>query len=184
VTGLAVRGRHLWATTSSALWRVPLGPRGQLGSYWLPGGSSALQAVAVRGRELWLASEDRGLIRFVDGESQVYDRLAGLPTSWFVDVGVDARGRVLGATLQHGLVVLEPDADGQLQLRRELDDQWLMRVAADETGAWLATQAGPVHWPRALPLPVDMPNASAHAVLAEGDTLWIASESGLLEVNM
>ena len=38
-----------------------------------------LQAVTVSGRTVWLASEDRGVIRFRAGKFESFDRAAGLP---------------------------------------------------------------------------------------------------------
>ncbi len=149
----------LYATTPATLWRLPLGPRKRRVSkrqwrprqFWLPGGARALQKVAVGAGAVWMASEDRGIIRFADGAFTVYDRAAGLPTSWIMDIEVveEARGHTLyAASFRHGLLRVPLDSahndddnnDGgpALHLTQSvpgLPDSWLLRVQAVPTRA-------------------------------------------------
>jgi ligand-binding sensor domain-containing protein len=177
VTDLAIDGRLVWAVSPVTLWRVPLDggrPRG----WFLPGGSRALQAVDARGGVVWLASEDRGALRFRDGRFTIFDRAAGLPTSWSVDVAVADDGGAYVATLRHGLVRVDPD--GRSAVVPGLPDAWLLRLARDRSGLWVGTQGG------AARLDADgvhgllgLPNPCVHAVLADGPTLWVATEGGI-----
>ena len=176
-TKLAIEGETLWAVSPVTLWRVPLGggrPRG----WFLPAGSHALQSVDARGGAVWLASEDRGAIRFRDGRFTIFDRAAGLPTSWSVDVAAADDGGAYVATLRHGLVRIA--GDGRLSSVAGLPDTWLLRVARDASGLWVGTQGGATRLaadgPRAL---LGLPNPCVHATLAEGNSLWVATEGGL-----
>ncbi|HXI56417.1 MAG TPA: hypothetical protein VNO55_10180, partial [Polyangia bacterium] len=187
VTDLALdgNGETLWAVSPAALWRIPLGARGRLRGYFLPGGSHALQAVDAAGGTVWMASEDRGAIRFRHGQFQVFDRAAGLPTSWGVDVAATDDGGAYVATLRHGLVHL--DADGRVQPAPRLPDRWLLHVSRDDRGAlWVGTQGGAARVdPRsrtdavAVAAAVErLPNPCVHAVATIGDDTWVATEGG------
>ena len=60
VNGLAFDGKSLWVTTPGALFRLREKGGPKTRSYWLPGGSRSLQAVAARAGQVWIATEDRG----------------------------------------------------------------------------------------------------------------------------
>jgi ligand-binding sensor domain-containing protein len=176
-TKLSVDGDVLWAVSPVTLWRVPLGagrPRG----WFLPAGSRALQSVDARGGVVWLASEDRGAIRFRDGRFTIFDRAAGLPTSWSVDVAAADDGGADVATLRHGLVHIA--GDGHPSSVAGLPDSWLLRVVRDASGLWVGTQGGATRLaadgPHAL---LGLPNPCVHATLIEGASLWVATEGGL-----
>ena len=65
VVDLASDDRFLWVATTASLWRLPLrAGRGAACGWWQPGGSHALQAVDVGGGVVWVATEDRGVLRF------------------------------------------------------------------------------------------------------------------------
>src|SRR5262249_36285413 len=116
-SGAALDGKHLWVATPGALYRLRPRPAasGQGPAvaqvFWMPGGSRAVQAVAASGGRVWLATEDRGVVRLdvATGTFTAIDRAAGLASSWTVDVAVDAAGVVHAATLRHGLVRLSDD---------------------------------------------------------------------------
>jgi ligand-binding sensor domain-containing protein len=188
ITDLAVDGQTLWAVSPAALWRIPLGASGRLRGYFLPGGSHALQAVDAAGGTVWMASEDRGAIRFRHGQFQAFDRAAGLPTSWDVDVAATDDGGAYVATLRHGLVHL--DADGRVQpAATQLPDRWLLHVSRDDRGAlWVGTQGGAARIEHRSPTTaaaatvaatVDrLPNPCVHAIATIGDDTWFATEGG------
>jgi ligand-binding sensor domain-containing protein len=177
VTDLAVDGGLLWAVSPVTLWRVPLDggrPRG----WFLPGGSRALQAVDARGGVVWLASEDRGALRFREGRFAIFDRAAGLPSSWSVDVAVADDGGAYVATLRHGLVRVDPN--GRSTVVRGLPDAWLLRLARDRSGLWVGTQGGAARLDgEGVHGLLGLPNPCVHAVLVDGPTLWVATEGGL-----
>ena len=183
-TGLAVNGDTLWAVSPVALWRIPLGARGRLRGYPLPGGSHAVQAVAAAGDTVWLASEDRGAIRFRGGRFRVFDRAAGLPTSWAVGVATTPDGGAFVATLRHGLVRL--DADGNAREVPGLPDRWLLHVGRAGGALWVGTQDGAARLDGdgvVTPIAAGVPHPCVHAIAAFDGTVWIGTESGTVVLD-
>ncbi|HEY2902400.1 MAG TPA: hypothetical protein VGL59_17590 [Polyangia bacterium] len=179
ITGLAVDGDTLWAVSPVALWRVPLGGRGWLHGFPLPGGAHAVQAVDAAAGVVWMASEDRGAIRFRGGQFQSFDRAAGLPTSWAVGVAATADGGAYLATLRHGLLKL--DADGSARPVPGVPDNWLLHVGRAGDGVWVGTQGGAarVRDGGSIDLVTGLPNPCVHAIATFDDETWFATEGGL-----
>ena len=178
VNDLAVDGDALWATSPAVLWKIPLGRRGLPRGYWQPGGTHSLQAVDVANGQVWLASEDRGLLRMQGRKFDIFDRAAGLPTSWMVGVAVLPDGSVYGASLRHGLVRIDPN--GKSTPVTGLPDSWLLHVGRGERGLWVGTQSGAasldatgVH---VLP---SLPNPCVHAIEDSAAGVWVGTEGGL-----
>jgi ligand-binding sensor domain-containing protein len=171
VNRLAPGRGHIYATTPGALYAV--GPRG-VRRWRNPKGSTALQAVAVSGADVWLASEDCGLIRLRAGRFEAFDRASGLPSSWMVDVAPAPEGGVWAATLRHGALRL--GADGTVRERRA-PGAWGLRLHVDGPKVLFGTQQGLDG--SALPLP----DARVHALLRTAEGLWIGTEGGLLLVD-
>jgi ligand-binding sensor domain-containing protein len=141
VTALATDGHSLYATTTSALWRVRLeGDRRGAAVWWKPGGSRSLQGVIVEKSTVWLASEDRGAIRFDGKAFTAYDRLAGLPTSWVVAIAGDGEGGVYAATLRDGAMHLK--ANGDYTALPGLPSAWGLTVARADGEVCVGTQDG------------------------------------------
>jgi ligand-binding sensor domain-containing protein len=178
VNDLAVDGDTLWATSTATLWRIPVGRRGLPKGFWTPGGTSSLQAVDAKDGQVWLATEDRGLLRMRGKTFEVFDRAAGLPSSWVLDVVVDGEGGAFGATLRDGLVHV--DKDGQLAKGVALPDPWLLHVSQGSQGVWVGTQGGAarVMAGKMSSLPA-LPNPCVHGLLEVGADLWVATEQGL-----
>ena len=179
---LASDGKIVYATAPSALLRIT-GRRVRVD--WRPGGSRALQSVSVGGGAVWIASEDRGAIRERDGLVDVFDRAAGLPSSWVVDVSAAPDGGAFAATLRHGLVRI--DRDGKVRSVTGLPDEWMLRVTADASGrgAWVGTQGGAGHLDDkgAFSALGGVPNPCVHAVFEDGAALWVATEGGTLRAT-
>jgi ligand-binding sensor domain-containing protein len=168
----------LYATAPSVLYRIRAdGVR----AFWRPGGTRALQAVEVGSHGVWLAAEDRGALRFRGGRAEIFDRAAGLPSSWALDVAVTADGGALVATLRDGLVRVA--ANGRWSAVAGLPDAWILHVSADaaESGAFfVGTQDGASR--------IDphgrvrdfgrLPDGRVHAIARIGDAIWVATESG------
>jgi hypothetical protein len=179
--------RWLYATAPNSLWRIPVGRPGLLRAFYRPGGSRSLQAVEARGGEVWLAAEDRGAIRFVAGRFDVFDRAAGLPSSWGLDVALDGGGAAYLGTLRDGVVrVGLPGAGAGAAAARALaglPDRWILHVSADRGrggGLWIGTQGGAVRV-RAdgAVVPVGgVPDPRVHAIAALDDGVWLATEGG------
>ena len=180
VVDLATDGRALWAVTPASLWRLPLVPGcGVPRGTWMPGGARALQAVDVRAGTVWIATEDRGLLRQTGPRFQVLDRAAGLPSSWTLDVAVTPDGSAFAATLRDGLVRIDPT--GHPHAVDCALDPHLLHVVAAGARLWVGTQSGAaVVDPRdgsVAPLE-GLPHPSVHAVLPVAGGVWVATEAG------
>ncbi|MCA1825400.1 MAG: two-component regulator propeller domain-containing protein [Myxococcales bacterium] len=170
VNHLAVGGRWLFATTPFALYAVRLD--GRIVKRWRkPAGSTALQSVAVSGPNLWLASEDVGVIRMRRGRFEAYDRAWGLPSSWTVDVAPASDGGVWAATLRNGSVHL--DANGRVIELGPDPHAWGLRLYQDRGRTLFGTQQG-------LEGIEGLPDPHVHAILRTRDGLWIGTEGGLV----
>jgi ligand-binding sensor domain-containing protein len=179
-TGLDFDGTHLWVTTPAALLRLRI-RRGDPPSrtWWRPARTTAIQDLRVGPRGVaWLATEDRGVVR-VDGHHvQVFDRAAGLPSSWALAVDVSRDGSALMGTLRHGLCRIRQDATLEPV---PLPDPWVLRVRIDADRVYVGTQGGAfviqdgdVH---TVP---HVPDPRVHEIRAIGDELWVGTEGGTL----
>ncbi|ACY14875.1 hypothetical protein [Haliangium ochraceum] len=195
VNGLAVDGDVLYATTPSALWRVPLAARDASGrrlrpaSYWLPGGSRAMQKVSVGAGAVWMASEDRGVIRFAEGRFEVFDRAAGMPTSWVMDVAV-SDDTMHAVSFRHGLIAVPLDAASgaprveAARLVGELPDTWLLRARAVGDALWVGTQQGAARVSASgVETISEVPHPCVHAIASWAGATWLATEGGLVRVE-
>jgi ligand-binding sensor domain-containing protein len=136
--------------------------------------------VASGGGAVWLASEDCGAIRLRGDGFEIFDRAAGLPSSWAVDVAVAPDGTAWVATLRHGVVAISPD--GRHRVVAGLPDSWILHVGAGEDGVLrVGTQGGAVDVDAAgLVRPiVGLSDSRVHALLETGGRLWAATELGL-----
>jgi len=179
VNGLAFDGRHLFVTAPGALFRVPLARGSKPGTWWKPGGSRAVQGVALAGTALWLATEDRGAVRFDGTSFMTYDRARGLPSSWVISVDAHANGSVLLATLRDGVIAL--GADGSYESLAGLPSPWALAVHVDGGGAWIGTQAGGV-WANGSGSTTalsPLPDPRVHSVLTLGEHVLLGTELGL-----
>jgi ligand-binding sensor domain-containing protein len=182
---LALAGDMLYATTAGSLWRIELKKKRKPRSEWKPGTSRAVQAVAADGASVWITSEDRGALRRADdGTFSIFDRAAGLPTSWAIDVALQA-GEVWVATLRHGL--LRRDAAGAWTRIAGLESQWGLFVGPDAagTGVWFGSQDGLFHVDAdgtVTASTVSLPDPVVHVVFPDGAALWIGTEHGLVVV--
>ena len=190
VNGLAFDGSALWVTTPGSLHRLKLsgsrGPRSR--GWWRPGGAAAVQDLALGpGGVVWLATEDLGAIRFEpddeggEDRARIFDRAAGMPTSWALGIDVDAEGRAFVATLRHGVVMIDPGGDYQAIAG---PSSWMFRVRVEGGRVWLGTQggassvgdAGVSEEVRALPDP------RVHEIRRVGGLRYVGTEGGLLTV--
>ena len=188
VTGIAFDGRSLFATTTSALWRVHV----SLGApssavWWKPAGSRSLQGVVAEGGRVWLASEDRGAILFDGKRFSAFDRLAGLPTSWAVAVAGDGQGGVFEATLRDG--AFHVDAAGHWKPLQGLPSPWTLTIARGEREVCVGTQEGAACYdsPSAAPATIwdapssrieGLPDPRVPVLLAAAGSLLVGTEAG------
>jgi ligand-binding sensor domain-containing protein len=188
VTALATDGRSLYATTTSALWKLrPSDRRALAAVWWKPAGSRSLQGVVVEKDTVWLASEDRGAIRFDGRVFTSYDRLFGLPTSWVVSVTGDTKGGVYAATLRDGAMHIGPT--GAYAPLAGLPSPWGLTVVHADGEVCVGTQDGaacygdgpstgcaPASWLRNLDR---LPDPRVHAFLRADRGLVVGTEAGI-----
>jgi len=180
VNGLAFDGRSLWVTSPGALWRLRLrgGPRTK--AWWMPGGSRSLQAVAANDKAVWIATEDRGLVRKRLRDFQVVDRAAGLPSSWALDVAVADDGTAYAATLRDGVATV--GLDGTIARVAGVSEPWTLFVGVDGDELAVGSQGGAfVRGIDAQPLP--LPNENVHAIHRLAGALYVGTEGGTLELR-
>ncbi len=193
-TGVAWLGDHVFVTTTSAVWRMRLRHRGGAivdGNWWRPAGTRSLQGIAMsetsNGTIAWMASEDRGVIRF-DPSSNApqfvsVDKLAGAPTSWVVALAGDARGGVFAATLRDG--VFHVDAHGAVVNVPGVPNAWTLDASFAAGKLCVGTQAGAACWDDWTKPPstliVGLPDARVHDVERDGNVIFVSTEAGLAE---
>lgn len=175
---LAFDGVSVYATTPAVVRRLPASrgaPRAR--AWWLPGGSHAMQAIAVAGGAVWIASEDRGALKISGRDVAIYDRAAGFPSSWAVDVAALPDGGALVATLRHGLWRVAPD--GAIT-PAAAPDPWLLSVTATPGGAVLVgAQGGAAVLDGGVATPIGpLPDPNVHAITLHGGALWVGTEGG------
>jgi hypothetical protein len=183
VTSLSLEGDTLLATTVNALWKLQVADPDKAQGQWRPGGSRSLQRVASDGRNLWLATEDRGVIARRGREMRVFDQTRGARSSWALDVLPDGKGGAWVATLRDGLEHRGPTSS----LGVALEDTWGLCLLAGEHQLYYGTQSGLFLRPHGAP--IDQWDSSAplvdprvHSLLEEETTLWVGTELGLQQL--
>ena len=175
---LAFDGVSVYATTPAVVRRIPASrgaPRAR--AWWLPGGSHAMQAVAVSGGAIWIASEDRGALKITGRDVAIFDRAAGFPSSWAVDVAALPDGGAVVATLRHGLWRIAPDGTVHAMAA---PDPWLLSVTAGPGGAlWVGAQGGAavIDGPTTTSLG-PLPDPNVHAITVHDGAVWVGTEGG------
>ena len=182
---LAYADGTLYATSPAAMWRLPLTAaakkKARLRAFWRPGRTRAIQAVAAAGGAVWLASEDKGALRVGKkaADAEVFDRAAGLPSSWALDVAV-AGGDAWVATLRHGLVRIDPA--GRVSQVMGLPDPWLLHVSADPDGrsVWVGAQGGLARVGQGGEVTTlhELPHPNVHVAWRKGALLVVGTEGG------
>ena len=182
VNGLAFDGRSLWVTTPGALWRVRIKGGPPHREFWLPGGARSLQAVAERDGQVWVASEDRGLLKMKGLKFEVFDRAAGMPASWTLDVAIDAKGKAFGATLRDGIVSVSKK--GQIEQVSGAPDEWTLFVDVDRHGVSMGTQGGAALVKKgATSTMLSLPHPNVHVMARVGPELFVGTEGGTVVIR-
>lgn len=179
VNGLAAHGHTLWVSTPGVLFALP--ERGRVRSIIYPGGSRSILTLAVDAAgTLWLASEDRGLLRMRGDHVERFDALRGLGSSWVVDVALARDGSAYAATLRDGVYHVTRDGVVEPVPRAP---RWPLRLVPEEDELWIGSQDGLARR-RAdgqTEPPFALPDPRVHMVLRTATGHWIGTEHGLVE---
>lgn len=189
-TGVAAFGDRVLATTTAAVWRIKLGRRARIdGNWWRPGGTRSLQGVAMSNDVAWLASEDRGVIRFDPSSNAprfvALDKLAGAKSSWVVALAGDERGGVFAATLRDG--VFHVGRDGALADIAGVPNSWTLDASFASGKLCVGTQSGAACWDDWTKAPsavvVGLPDERVHDIERTSRGLFVSTEAGLALVD-
>jgi hypothetical protein len=149
----------------------------------LPEGWSTHASVADgAGRYLWVASEDRGLVRW-DGTrwTRFHDGKA-LTDNWVTALSTDAEGRAVVGSCQDGFSYFDGERWSRVRDAKGLPSRYVVSTALVPGGALIGTLRGAAHYDatsgtvRALPRLAD---PRVHSLLVEGDTVLFGTEGGL-----
>ncbi len=185
-TGLAFDGRSLWVSTTYSLHRLRVAGGPPPTDVLRPAGTTAIQDLALApDGTVWLATEDRGAVRVRGDEITIFDRAAGLPSSWAIAVDVATDGTAYVGTLRHGLVAIAPDGSHH---RVPLPDAWILGVRTEgDGGVLVGTQAGAFALASNGAAPATalgpLPDRRVHDVRRVDGALYLATEGGLTVVD-
>lgn len=182
ITGLAATDENLWVATTEALYRLPLSGRGRVEmSVVRPEGTRAIQDLTVDDRgTAWLATEDRGVVRVApDLGTRAFDRVAGLPSSWFVAVDADGAGGVVATSLRHGTVRITEG--GTWEDVPWAPSPWGLGVRHDAQRTCIGTQGGVTcaYADGSYASLADLPDPRVHLVFPVAGSVLVGTEAGL-----
>ncbi len=170
----------LYATATNSLWELSLTTH-TVRSVYLPGGSRSLQAVDLASDgTLWLASEDRGVMRRRGSRSFVtFDRIAGLTSSWAIDVlGISSDSALFGS-LSSGLLAI---GEAEASLPTSLSP-WILYLGRSQRvpgRVFVGTQGGAALLEgQSSQVFLALPDPRVHVIAELASGLWVGTEGGL-----
>lgn len=181
LTGVTAHDGLLWVSSTEALYSMGTDGRGRVRSAMLrPAGTRSIQSMTAGGSGvIWLATEDRGMVRVEAGRADAFDALRGLPSSWMVSARADGSGGVVAATLRHGAVRLA--ADGTPTTTVVSANPWTLSTVRWGGATCVGSQGG-VRCDDGGGRPVGLvglPASAAHGLFVVDDALWVSTDGGL-----
>ena len=134
------------------------------------------------GRFLWMASEDRGLLRWDGSRWQRFHDGRDLTDNWVTAIATDAEGRAIAGTCQDGFSYFDGSQWTRIRDAEGLPSRAIVATALVPGGALIGTLLGAAHFDavsgtvRALPRLAD---PRVYAILVEGDSALFGTEGGL-----
>ncbi|WP_164019567.1 ligand-binding sensor domain-containing protein [Pyxidicoccus trucidator] len=149
----------------------------------LPEGWSEHPSVADgAGRFLWVASEDRGLLRWDGARWQRFHDGRDLTDNWVTALSTDAEGRAVAGTCQDGFNYFDGSKWTRVGAAQGLPSRAIVATALVPGGALIGTLLGAAHYDAASgtvrPLP-RLADPRVYAILVEGDSTLFGTEGGL-----
>jgi hypothetical protein len=153
----------------------------------LPEGWSEHPSVADgAGRFLWVASEDRGLLRWDGTRWQRFHDGRDLTDNWVTALSTDAEGRAVAGTCQDGFNYFDGSRWTRVRDAQGLPSRAIVATALVPGGALIGTLLGAAHFDAASgtvrPLP-RLADPRVYAILVEGDSALFGTEGGLSSRN-
>jgi hypothetical protein len=149
----------------------------------LPEGWSEHNSVADgAGRYVWLASEDRGVLRWDGAGWKRFHDGRDLTDNWVTALSVDAEGRAVVGTCQDGFSYFDGTRWTRVREAEGLPSRYVVGAALVPGGALIGTLLGAAHYDaasgtvRALPRLAD---PRVYTVRVEGDEALFGTEGGL-----
>jgi hypothetical protein len=134
------------------------------------------------GRFLWVASEDRGLVRWDGSRWQRFHDGRDLTDNWVTALATDAEGRAIAGTCQDGFSYFDGSRWTRVRESEALPSRAIVATALVPGGALIGTLLGAAHFDatkgvvRALPRLAD---PRVYAILVEGGSALFGTEGGL-----
>lgn len=134
------------------------------------------------GRFLWVASEDRGLVRWDGAKWQRFHDGRDLTDNWVTALSVDAEGRAIAGTCQDGFSYFDGSRWTRVREAEGLPSRAIVSTALVPGGALIGTLLGAARFDAASgtvrPLP-KLADPRVYAILVEGDSALFGTEGGL-----
>lgn len=171
VTALA-QGDRLWMTDL-------VGPVSVDQGYWrrhrLQVFGTSYQAVAAKGAEAWVASEDAGVSHWTGRRWEHFDGTSGLPDDWVMAVACAGPGQAWAGTYRDGTWFY----DGLRWTQVPGVDDWTLSLAAEGDGVWIGTLDGVYGVTPEQTIEVWSPDPRVHQLTVSEGLLLVGSENGL-----
>jgi hypothetical protein len=134
------------------------------------------------GRYVWLASEDRGVMRWDGARWKRFHDGRDLTDNWVTALAVDAKGRAVVGTCQDGFSYFDGTRWTRVREAAGLPSRYVVGAALVPGGALIGTLLGAAHYDaasgtvRALPRLAD---PRVYSVRVEGEEALFGTEGGL-----
>ncbi|WP_224366805.1 ligand-binding sensor domain-containing protein [Hyalangium versicolor] len=153
----------------------------------LPEGWSEHPSVADgAGHFLWVASEDRGLVRWDGTQWKRFHDGRDLTDNWVTALAVDAQGRAVVGTCQDGFSYFDGERWARVPQAEGLPSRYMVAAALVPGGALVGTLLGAAHYDAASgtvrPLP-RLADPRVYAILVEGNAAVFGTEGGLSRLD-
>ncbi|HYO53570.1 hypothetical protein [Archangium sp.] len=161
---------------------LELAKRLQLPEGW----STHVSGAHGAGSYLWVASEDRGLVRWDGARWTRFHDGKDLTDNWVTALSADAEGRAVVGTCQDGFSYFDGSHWTRVRDAGGLPSRYVVSVALVPGGALVGTLLGAAHYDAmsgtVRPLP-RLADPRVHSILVEEGTVLFGTEGGLSQLD-
>lgn len=161
---------------------IELAKRLQLPEGW----STHVSGADGAGRYLWVASEDRGLLRWDGTQWTRFHDGKHLTDNWVTALSADAEGRAVAGSCQDGFSYFDGERWTRVRDTPGLPSRYVVSTALVPGGALIGTLLGAAHYDalsgtvHALPRLAD---PRVYSILVEEDSVLFGTEGGLSRLD-